>query len=443
MKKLIFLIVFLFCLSVFANGGPVFDNKLGSTGNVTFVKKTNLQLLKEDLKIKIDGEKAHFQVRYTFQNTGGDTKIHFAFPMETEIFDFVIPDKKVKKFIEKEKVLSYKIAKNGKDLKWLKKAKTIKVKNSPGADPEDIIKISEWFISEIEFKKFEKAEIYIAYTLESDRSLGFYSCSAMPRLDGRTVHYNFYPASFFGNGSVGDLSVTVDLTELKKDNGKLEETMGLEFKEQTPGILKFEGKNVDFKKTKEFLVWYSIAEKDKSDYIKAKRLLPEQFRIVSPKISPEDVKKMFDFDPDTCFTPGKENEFTFLFDKKSLPGYSSLLLKTSKNDKFQVAAEMKCDCDLKVNKYGSPLFVKASFEYIPGKVRKLDNCAASAATILEKPSCKFPTECAYDLLDPADYDPTGVEECRIKIKIEPDKTTKKAPCISEIFIMPRVLWEDE
>ncbi|MBO4441478.1 hypothetical protein J5834_05105, partial [bacterium] len=96
MKKLIFLIIFLFCLCVFANGGAVFDSKLGSTGNLTFVKKANLQLLKEDLKIKIDGEKAHFQVRYTFQNTGGDTKIHFAFPMETEISDFVIPDKKVK-----------------------------------------------------------------------------------------------------------------------------------------------------------------------------------------------------------------------------------------------------------------------------------------------------------------------------------------------------------
>ena len=81
-------------MCVFANGGPVFDNKLGATGNVTFVKKTNLQLLKEDLKIKIDGEKAHFQVRYTFQNIGSDTKIQFAFPMETEIFDFVIPDKK-------------------------------------------------------------------------------------------------------------------------------------------------------------------------------------------------------------------------------------------------------------------------------------------------------------------------------------------------------------
>ena len=442
MKKLIFLIVLLFCFCVFANGGPVFDNKLGATGNLTFVKKTNLQLLKEDLKIKIDGEKAHFQVRYTFQNTGGDTKIQFAFPMETNISDFEISDKEVKRFIEKEKVLSYKISKNGNDLKWLKKSETRKIENCLSADIGDIIKVSEWFISEIEFKKFEKAEIYITYTIESDRELGFYSCSAIPILYDRTVHYNFYPASFFGNGTVGDLSVTVDLTELKKDNGKLEETNGLNFTEQTPGILKFEGKNVDFKKTKDFFVWYSIDEKDKSDYLKAKRLLPAQFRIVSPKISPEDVKKMFDFDPDTCFTPGKENEFTFLFDKKSLPGYSSLLLKTSKNDKFQVAAEMKCDCDLKVNEYGSPLFVKASFEYIPGKVRKWNNCA-STAKILEKSNCKFPTECAYDLIDPGEYDATKVEECRIKIKIEPDKTTKKAPCISEIFIMPYDLWEYE
>ena len=434
MKNIIFSSFFLFCFCVFAYERAVFDNKLGATGNVTFVKKANLQLLKEDLKIKIDGEKAHFQVRYTFQNTGGDTKIQFAFPMETNIFesDFKPSDKEVKNFIEKEKVLSYKISKSGKDFNWLKKSETKKIKEYFGGEiPYDIMEIREWFISGIEFKKFEKAEIYISYTIESARNLIFSRCSAMPELN-RAVRYNFYPASFSGNGTVGDLSVTVDLTELKKDNGKLEGTDGLEFTEQTPGILKFEGKNVDLKKTKNFLVWYSIEEKDKLDYIKAKRLLPEQFRIVSPKISPEDVKKMFDFDPDTCFVIGKESEFTFLFDKKLLPGYSSLLLKASENDKFQVAAEMKCD--LKVNEHGFPMSTESSFEYIPGKVRKWNNCAY-AAKMLEKSNCKFPTECAYDLLDPGDYYAEEFEECRIKIKIEPDKITKKAPCISEIFIL--------
>lgn len=431
MKNIIFSAVLLFCFCVFANGGPVFDNKLGATGNLTFVKKTNLQLLKEDLKIKIDGEKAHFQVRYTFQNTGGDTKIQFAFPMETNISDFEISDKEVKRFIEKEKVLSYKISKNGNDLKWLKKSETRKIENCLSADIGDIIKVSEWFISEIEFKKFEKAEIYISYTIESDRELGFYSCSAIPILYDRTVHYNFYPASFFGNGTVGDLSVTVDLTELKKDNGKLDETRGLEFIEQTPGVLKFEGKNVDFKKVREFLVWYSIEDKDRSEYIKAKRLLPTQFRIVSPEIAPENVKKMFDFDPETCFALGKENEISFFFDKKFLPGYSAILLKTSKNDRFKVTGKMDCDS----------LNREEKFEYTSDKIRKCDLCSAARCEMQQKPNCKFPTDCAYDLIDPGDYDPTNIKKCRIKIKVESAGATKNIPCISEIFIMPYYLGE--
>lgn len=438
MKNLIISIILLFLADLlYANGGPVFDNKLGSTGNLTFVKKAALQLVKEDLKIKVDGEKAHFQVRYTFQNIGVDTKIQFAFPMETEMFGWSCwgekePEcqanraKEIKNFLEKEKVFGYKISKNGKDLKWSKKSETKTIKDSE----EDEEKISEWFISEIEFKKFEKAEIHISYTIESGRELGFYSCSAMPRMNLRHIHYNFYPASFFGTGTVGDLSVTVDLTELKKDNGKPDETRGLEFIEQSPGFLKFEGKNVDFKKVREFLVWYSIEEKDRTEYIKAKRLLPTQFRIVSPEIAPENVKKMFDFDPDTCFAPGKENEISFYFDKKSLPGYSAILLKTSKNDRFKVTGEMKCD-------HVSSKDV--SFDYIPGKVRKWDNCAY-AAKVLEKSDCKFPTECAYDLIDPGDYDPTNVKECRMKIKVEPAGTTKNAPCISEIFIMPKELF---
>lgn len=438
MKSIIFLAFFLFCFCVFANGGPVFDNKLGSTGNLVFVKKANIRLLKEDLKIKVNGEKAHFQVKYTFQNIGGDTKIQFAFPMETEMFGWDCGEKElecqagkakeIKSFIEKEKVFDYKIEKNGKDLKWSKKSETKKIKDNPDVDMNNII---EWFISEIEFKKFEKAEIYISYSIESDRELWFYSCSAMPRMNLRHIHYNFYPASFFGTGTVGDLSVTVDLTELKKDNGKLDETRGLEFIEQTPGVLKFEEKNVDFKKVNEFLVYYSIEDKDRSEYIKTKRLLPTQFRIVSPEIAPENVKKMFDFDPETCFALGKENEISFFFDKKFLPGYSAILLKTSKNDRFKVTGKMDCDS----------LDREEKFEYTSDKIRKCDLCSAARCEMQQKPNCKFPTDCAYDLIDPGDYDPTNIKKCRIKIKVESAGATKNIPCISEIFIMPYYLGE--
>jgi|GEM_PF-2942100 len=432
MKKLIFSAVLLFCFCVFANGGPIFDNKLASTGNIVFVNKTDIRLVKENLDIKIDGERAHFKVKYIFQNIGRDTKIQFAFPMETEMFgvsdNSVKADREIKNFIEREKVLSYKISKNGRDLKWLKKTKTAKSKSDLYENP---YKISEWFISDIEFKKFEKAEIYITYTIESYRELSFYSCSAMPRLTSRNLHYNFYPASFFGTGTVGDLSVTVDLTELKKDNGKLDETRGLEFIEQTPGVLKFEGKNVDFKKVREFLVWYSIEDKDRSEYIKAKRLLPTQFRIVSLEIAPENVKKMFDFDPETCFALGKENEISFFFDKKFLPGYSAILLKTSKNDRFKVTGKMDCDS----------LDREEKFEYTSDKIRKCDLCSAARCEMQQKPNCKFPTDCAYDLIDPGDYDPTNIKKCRIKIKVESAGATKNIPCISEIFIMPYYLGE--
>ena len=432
MKNIIFSAVLLFCFCVFANGGPIFDNKLASTGNIVFVNKTDIRLVKENLDIKIDGERAYFKVKYIFQNIGRDTKIQFVFPMETEMFgvsdNSVKADREIKNFTEREKVLSYKISKNGKNLKWLKKTETAKSKSDLYENP---YKISEWFISEIEFKKFEKAEIYITYTIESYRELSFYSCSAMPRMTSRNLHYNFYPASFFGNGTVGDLSVTVDLTELTKDNGKLEGTGGLEFTEQSPGVLKFEGKNVDFKKVKEFSVYYLIEEKDRFEYIKAKRLIPTQFRIVSPEIAPENVKKMFDFDPDTCFVPGKENEISIFFDKKSLPGYSAILLKISKNDRFKVIGEMDCDS----------LDLEEVFEYTSDKIRKCDRCSASLCEMQKKPNCKFPTECAYDLIDSGDYDPTNVKECRMKIKIEPAGATKNAPCISEIFIMPHYLGE--
>ena len=106
-------------------------------------------------------------------------------------------------------------------------------------------------------------------------------------------------------------------------------------------------------------------------------------------------------------------------------------MKTSKNDKFKVTGEMKCDS----------WYSEDVFEYTSDKIRKCDLCSASRCEMQKKPNCKFPTDCAYDLIDPGDYDPTKVKECRIKIKIEPVGATKNAPCISEIFIMPHYLGE--
>jgi hypothetical protein len=338
-KTKVFVILSFITSFVFANGGPIFDYKIGSTGNIRFMKKNNIRLVKEELNINIDGEKAHFKVRYIFQNIGGAEKIKFAFPMETrkegEFYDGEEAKKKIETFIEKKKVDPYQISINRKNISYSKKSETVKLENGG-------YKIREWFVSDVEFKKFEKSEIFISYTTESYRDIHLHSCSAQPKISERTLQYDFSPASFFGDGTVSDLNVVVDFTGLEKINGKFIRSEGLDFIEQKPGVIEFNGKNIDFNKVKGVLLTYDIKSKDRKEYIGAKRMLPEKFKIIKPAIPLSQLKRLFDFNAVTSLCLEKDNEIEFLFDSTSLPGYGAIVLSNQKADKFRIYSEVHC-----------------------------------------------------------------------------------------------------
>jgi hypothetical protein len=424
----VFIVLSLMTFFVFANGGPIFDYNIGSTGNIRFIKKSNLKLLKEDLQINIEDEKTHFKIKYIFQNIGGDEKIQFAFPMETKkegvFYEGEEVKKKIETFIERKKVDSYQISINRKKINYSKKSETIKLEHEG-------YEIREWFVSEVEFKKFEKAEIFISYTIESYRDIHLHSCSTQPKISERTLQYDFSPASFFGDGMVSDLNVVVDFTDLKKINGKFIKSEGLEFIEQKPGVIEFTGKNIDFNKVKGVLLTYDIKSKDRKEYIGAKRMLPEKFKIIKPAIPLSQLKRLFDFNAETSLCLEKENKIEFLFDEANLPGYGAIVLSNHKADKFRIYSEVYCSIQ-----NTDPIDEKISFEYSSDKFRYCNLCSNSECEIKERKNCNLLTDCADDLFDLGDYDPTKVKECRLKIRIETVESTKNAPCISEILLLP-------
>lgn len=429
LKANIFSILSFLVFSLFANGGPIFDYKIGSTGNIRFIKKSNLKLVKEDLQINIKDEKAHFKIKYIFQNIGGGETIKFAFPMETKkegvFYDGEEVKKKIETFIEKKKVDSYQISVNRKNISYSKKSETVKLENGG-------YEIREWFVSEVEFKKLEKAEIFISYTIESYREIYLYSCSAQPKISKRTLRYDFSPASFFGDGTVSDLNVVVDFSGLKKINGKFIKSEGLEFIKQKPGVVKFTGKNIDFNKVKDVLLTYDIKSKDRKEYIGAKRMLPEKFKIIKPAIPLSQLKRLFDFNSETSLCLEKDNEIEFLFDEANLPGYGAIFLSNKRNAKCKIHSKVHCS-----RQDTEFIDERISFEYSFNEFRDCDLCNNSKCEMKERKNCHFLTDCADDLFDLGDYDPTKVKECALKIKIKPiDSTANDACCISEIILLP-------
>ena len=423
-RYVVFVSVFLFALGLFSNGGPIKSYGLGSAGNIQFIRKKNIELMNESVFVKIEGREVKYEIKYTFANKGETEKITFAFPMEVIIEDFNIDSEKERKaFIDKElkksRVSSYKLSVNKKALPYKIKAEAHKLK-------EGGYLVKEWFVSEIELGKGLKTEVVISFSAASQGDLSFYSCSALPEFSERKINYDFYPASFFGEGTVQHLTVRIDFSEILKMNGKVLKYEGLDFKKSENGVFLFSGKKINLKKTKGFSFSYDMSRKEKFDYFNKIRMGHDKLKILKPDADSSELLKMFDSNLETTYCLKKGQEIELFFDKNVLPGYGGLIMKDSKEDEFKIDVNVEC-CGFKGNE---------SFIYSSENFRECDLCSKSKCEFKKKSDCLYYTDCMSDLFDLGDYDATKVEKCQVKIKITPEKAGQNESCIGEIIILP-------
>ncbi len=419
LKTYLFLLIILFSCLLYANGGPIDMFTLEGTGNITFVKKASIELLKEDLFIKIDGNKAHFNVRYIFKNRSEKEKISFAFPITVRQFSsYLEPGQK----FDEEMVYGYTLTVNGNKKNHSRKYEI--------AETE----IKEWFISEIEFEKEKETVVSIKYTVYVSPHMYSYSCSAKPALNKHFIFYDFYPASYFGINKVGELNVNLDVSNIK---GTLHEIKGLEFKSSNKNIKIYHGKNVDFTKIKKLEISYDLKDKDKYEFYNYQKVNLNELEIVKPKMRKSVSNKMFDFNKNT-YTCLNDGEISFVFPEKYLPGFMGILFPDKKRKDYQVKATV-----IFVDKEGVEKVDSRDMDFTTSssKNRVCDYCGAYGCSMEEKKNSKYLMDSIDDVFDLAEYDETGIKECRVKINIKSLNPKDKHICISELIFLPHVFKE--
>jgi len=422
LRIMMFVALFLLTVDLLSNGGPIENFDIGKTGNVVFIEKSKVEILSENLDIKINGARVYYKVRYVFVNKGKSEKIKFAFPVQSERRFWDDNKKDETEFLKKRKFFDYKITVNGQKIpnKW----KTDVIVSGYG----DFFTIKEFFISELKMKKDDETVVEISYSADSDFGAYIYSCSSRPKINSRLLIYDFFPASYFGKGFVKKLNVDVDFTEVIRSKGKILNISGLRFKKTAPGKMNFQGIDFSFKKNRELVINYEINKKDKHDYYLKKRIRPENLIVKTSSGVEEDLSFMFDANPETeiCLKDsGGVFKIHINFKKGALPGFLSAMINESHKNNLKVIVDV--DCGFKEKE---TFDLQTEKRLVGG-----DGCEDGDYSLEKKKQCKYFVNCMDELNDFGDYNPTGIKDCKIDIEFKKNKKMKEV-CIKEFLILP-------
>lgn len=304
MKKLTLFCLFVVLSSkIFGNGGPIDGCAVFKAGDIVLINMPNIELIKEDLKIKIEGDYSFVVVTYQLQNSSNsDSKITYGFPVDyfrNELqYDFewqndYLPEIEFilnSKQLEIKHQVDYSVFEEKSETT---NGNTMEVRRS-------------WYIVDFNLEKDKTVMLIVKYKIKNGFEDWATSKSFFPTYDERRFIYDFKPAKNWGDGSISELNIEINAKDIELNGGKLN-ISGLSLSGGS-GIYSASFKKYDLKKTPNLSISYNNNQK-LSDYI-IKYLLSadkiKKIKVSSELSSTYSAKNMFDLDFNTAWADGAE-----------------------------------------------------------------------------------------------------------------------------------------
>ncbi len=297
--SLIILSAILSQISAIANGGPVDICLFRKTGNIRLLKKADIQLLKEDLSLKVEGDYTNVQVKYTLQNNGKEETIIYGFPIDAyEGGAYIDPENRNPfgwKHKDVVKVKNFNVSSNGQPVKI-----TNWVRDSLYTVGRYKI-YRKWYVVKIDFKQGEHKELEVEYTVENNKSDVVRGFEFVHRFSDRNFTYHLFPSSKWGNGIVNEFSVDIDISELKKNNCIIN-VEGIDSLKQTEYGYSYKTDNYDLKKSNRINITYDNSHLKKIDFLNKYKLDSLTVKKIRASTDPENIKNLTDKNPKTFWT---------------------------------------------------------------------------------------------------------------------------------------------
>ncbi len=301
MKKLFTLLFLSIILKTFANGGPIDGSVFYKTGDIVLMKYAGIKLIKENLKIKLDGDYSLVTVNYILENKSSYKKgITYGFPVELlansdwgeEEEDFLVDIK----FSMNVNVLPLK---SQTDLSEFKS----EVKDFK----ENEVSVKRrWYVVEFSIEKEETIQLTVSYKVKNSFIDWATSKSFFENYDERKFIYDFTPAHKWGNGSVESMNIEVDASKIIANGGKVN-IKGVSLS-KNKGIYNLTENNFDLKNALPLYISYENKSKNFSKRVLKHRISEKHIKKVkvSSKLRGDYEKEnLFDINFNTAWVEGK------------------------------------------------------------------------------------------------------------------------------------------
>lgn len=256
-KRMATLMMMLISVALIANGGGVLMSDTISTGNIALVNNKDITLEKEYLNVKIEGNYADVNVRYTFNNHGKTKCVLYGFPVSNKTFvEDGAPETGSKGKVDES--LNFKMNFNGvekavevinREYKMYKEEQIDEYRFNADA--------TSWYTSNLEFPN-GTSTLDITYRITNTYKDSMASSkSGFSSYSLREFVYILAPSGSWGNGKVKEFLVTLDFTEAADDGLYLVSIEGLKLKKKGD-IYTGNFKNFNMAKAKSFVISYSV-----------------------------------------------------------------------------------------------------------------------------------------------------------------------------------------
>lgn len=276
MKNLLLILALMCSLESFSNGGPIDGSAVYKTGNIVLINQSDIKLIQEDLKIRIEGDYSIVNVKYHLKNNSyADSDITYGFPIqfirnevqyELEWQDEYLPG--IEFLLDGEKL----------EIKHQVDISTEKVKvEDYGGMSVDTRK--SWHVVDFSILEASTAVLSVNYKVKNGFEDWATTKSFFPSFSERKMSYAFGPAKKWGDGIVSNFNVEIDAREVRRNGGSIN-ISGLQLIDRS-GIYSFNSENFNLKDSKDLNISYNNDVAKLSYYITDHQISQENIKSIS------------------------------------------------------------------------------------------------------------------------------------------------------------------
>lgn len=299
MKKLtIFILSILLTINLFGNGGPVDAGAVYRIGDIVLINMPYIKLIKEDLKIKIEGDYSFVEVNYLLQNESIDSKITYGFPI-----DFLQNNIDINFQWEESNLPEIKFILDNKPLEIKHQVDYSVFEENSFFDNQLPLEIHRsWYVVDFNIEEKKSVILKVIYKIKNGFEDWATTKNFFTEFSNRHFIYDFKPAKNWNDGIISEFNLELNVKDIVLNKGNLN-ISGLSLLDNKTGIYTTSIKNFDLKKAPNLLISYENKHKLSEEIIHY--LLPTD-KIKNIKTSSEvssdyTAKNMFDLDFNTTW----------------------------------------------------------------------------------------------------------------------------------------------